>query len=36
MRVHFFSAEKSWEGLLAAAIVMSMILLFAMLAGNYL
>ncbi len=36
MRLRFFSAEKTWEGLLAAAIVMSLILLFAMLAGNYL
>jgi len=34
--VQFFSAEKSWEGLLAAAFVMSLILLCAMLAGNYL
>jgi dolichol kinase len=36
MRMQFFSAEKSWEGLLAAAIVMSLILLFAMLVGHYL
>jgi hypothetical protein len=36
MKMQFFSAENTWEGLLAAAIVMSLILLLAMLAGNYL
>jgi CDP-diglyceride synthetase len=36
MRVQFSSIEKSWEGLLVAAIVMSLILILAMLVGNYL
>jgi len=36
MSLQFSSTEKSWEGFLAAAIVMSLILALAMLVCNYL
>jgi hypothetical protein len=33
--MQFSSREKTWEGLLVAAIIMSSILVLAMLVGNY-
>jgi CDP-diglyceride synthetase len=35
-KMRLLSTEKTWEGLLLAAVIMSCILVLAMLVGNYL